>query len=89
MCRGLNVFSKNSSIRILMCTDGGVRRWGLWEVLKKCGGRLHEQESFLIKDTLESSHQWCEDTMRSLQSGKQCLPYHEGTLMPDFPPPEL
>lgn len=89
MCCGANVFSENSSIRILTLTDGGIRRWGHWEVLKIRGWRLHEQDSFPIKDDPESSLQPCEDTMRSLEPGIQCLPYRTGTPMPDFPSPEL
>ena len=40
----------NSYFEILIPTENGIRRWGLWEVLSSCGGALVNGISVLIKE---------------------------------------
>ena len=44
----------NSYFEILIPTENGIRRWGLWEVLSSYGGALVNGICVLIKESPEN-----------------------------------
>ena len=55
LCHGLNVSPQNSYVETLTPKDDGIRRWGLWEVLRCEAGTLMNGIRALIKEAPEPS----------------------------------